>query len=61
MVETAIFGTKISFDGFVWTVVTLARAAMSSDFGNPLRKFKLVFLGEHNGEFTMTIGRHMQK
>ena len=34
---------------------------MSSDFGNPLRKFKLVFLGEQSGEFTMTTSRHMQK
>ena len=23
---------------------------MSSDFGNPLRKFKLVFLGEQSGK-----------
>lgn len=24
--------------------------SMGSDFGNPLRKFKLVFLGEQSGE-----------
>ena len=24
----------------------------SGDFGNPLRKFKLVFLGEQSGEFS---------
>ena len=27
---------------------------MSSDFGNPLRKFKLVFLGEQSGKFIVT-------
>lgn len=27
---------------------------MSSDFGNPLRKFKLVFLGEQSGRFIVT-------
>ena len=26
-------------------------AKMTSDFGNPLRKFKLVFLGEQSGKY----------
>ena len=28
---------------------------MTSDFGNPLRKFKLVFLGEQSGEYKLNV------
>ena len=28
--------------------------SMSGEFGNPLRKFKLVFLGEQSGELRLT-------
>lgn len=30
--------------------------ATSGDFGNPLRKFKLVFLGEQSGECIEMLG-----
>ena len=35
---------------------------MASDFGNPLRKFKLVFLGEQSGKICLLISyvRHQQ-
>lgn len=29
--------------------------SMSGEFGNPLRKFKLVFLGEQSGEFLLPV------
>ena len=29
----------------------VGRSKMGSDFGNPLRKFKLVFLGEQSGKY----------
>lgn len=48
-------GSRLSAGGAIsgnttTTTTTIKNMSVANDFGNPLRKFKLVFLGEQSGE-----------
>lgn len=42
--------TRVGTHSYTQTVLRPLKMSVGSDFGNPLRKFKLVFLGEQSGK-----------